>query len=79
MPARKILVVDDDDVLRESLVEQLSLYEEFDVESEGTAWCMLCSEAVVVAGRADACPRCGRYQLQVTGGDRMRVTEIEIE
>jgi hydrogenase nickel incorporation protein HypA/HybF len=49
------------------------------VESEGTAWCMLCSEAVVVAGRADACPRCGRYQLQVTGGDRMRVTEIEIE
>ena len=30
MPARKILVVDDDDVLRDSLVEQLSLYEEFE-------------------------------------------------
>jgi DNA-binding response OmpR family regulator len=37
MPARKILVVDDDDVLRESLVEQLSLYEEFDIEQEGNA------------------------------------------
>ena len=37
MPARKILVVDDDDVLRESLVEQLSLYEEFDTDSEATA------------------------------------------
>jgi len=37
MPARKILVVDDDDVLRESLVEQLSLYEEFDTASEATA------------------------------------------
>jgi len=37
MPARKILVVDDDDVLRDSLVEQLSLYEEFDIEQEGTA------------------------------------------
>ncbi len=34
MPARKILVVDDDDALRESLVEQLSLYEEFETESE---------------------------------------------
>jgi DNA-binding response OmpR family regulator len=37
MPARKILVVDDDDVLRESLVEQLSLYEEFDIDNEATA------------------------------------------
>ena len=37
MPARKILVVDDDDVLRDSLVEQLSLYEEFDLEQEGNA------------------------------------------
>ena len=37
MPVRKILVVDDDDVLRESLVEQLSLYEEFETAEEGTA------------------------------------------
>jgi DNA-binding response OmpR family regulator len=37
MPARKILVVDDDDVLRDSLVEQLSLYEEFEIAQEGTA------------------------------------------
>ena len=37
MPARKILVVDDDDVLRDSLVEQLSLYEEFEIAQEATA------------------------------------------
>ena len=37
MPARKILVVHDDEVLRESLVEQLSLYEEFDIAHEATA------------------------------------------
>jgi DNA-binding response OmpR family regulator len=37
MPARKILVVDDDDILRDSLVEQLSLYEEFDIEQEANA------------------------------------------
>ena len=49
------------------------------VECDGTAWCMRCSQAVVIARRGDACPRCESYQLQVTGGDRMRVMEIEIE
>ena len=37
MTARKILVVDDDDDLREALIEQLSLYEEFEIASEDTA------------------------------------------
>ncbi len=37
MPARRILVVDDDDVLREGLVEQLSLYEEFEIVQDSTA------------------------------------------
>jgi len=37
MAARRILVVDDDDLLRESLVEQLSLYEEFELLEEPTA------------------------------------------
>src|SRR5258707_3328565 len=36
MPAKKILVVDDDDALRESLVEQLSLYEEFETDQATT-------------------------------------------
>jgi DNA-binding response OmpR family regulator len=37
MPARRILVVDDDDVLRDGLVEQLSLYEEFEIVQDSTA------------------------------------------
>ena len=37
MSARTILLVDDDDDLREMLVEQLSLYEEFSVLQEDTA------------------------------------------
>ena len=49
------------------------------VESDGTAWCMRCCESVVIARRGDACPKCDSYQLQVTGGDRMRVMDIEIE
>ena len=37
MTSRTILIVDDDNDLRTTLVEQLSLYEEFDIEQEGTA------------------------------------------
>ncbi|MGH6809275.1 MAG: response regulator, partial [Ensifer adhaerens] len=37
MATRTILLVDDDNDLRETLVEQLSLYEEFDLLQEGTA------------------------------------------
>jgi DNA-binding response OmpR family regulator len=37
MTARKILVVDDDDDLRESLIDQLGLYEEFETASAATA------------------------------------------
>jgi DNA-binding response OmpR family regulator len=37
MAARTILIVDDDDDLRTTLVEQLALYEDFDVVSEANA------------------------------------------
>jgi DNA-binding response OmpR family regulator len=37
LTARKLLVVDDDDMLRESLVEQLTLSEEFDIIQARTA------------------------------------------
>ncbi|CAN0499168.1 unnamed protein product, partial [Scytosiphon promiscuus] len=37
MSARKILIVDDDDDLREALVEQLSLYDEFETQQAATA------------------------------------------
>jgi hydrogenase nickel incorporation protein HypA/HybF len=49
------------------------------VEVDGSAWCMCCSEAVMIERRGNACPKCDSYQLQVTGGDRMRVMDIEIE
>jgi hydrogenase nickel incorporation protein HypA/HybF len=49
------------------------------VEVDGTAWCMQCCEPVLISRRGDACPRCASFQLQVTGGDRMRVMDIEIE
>lgn len=48
------------------------------VHVPGVAWCMQCSRNVAIAERGDACPDCGSYQLQVTGGDAMRVRELEL-
>jgi len=45
----------------------------------GTAWCMQCARSVNIKQRFDACPDCGSYQLQVTGGDEMRIKELEVE
>ncbi len=44
-----------------------------------TAWCMQCAENVEVEERYAPCPKCGGYQLQVTGGDEMRIKELEVE
>lgn len=49
------------------------------VATPGAAWCMKCSQPVTLAALGEACPRCGSYQLQVTGGDAMRVKELEVE
>ena len=48
------------------------------IEVPGQAWCMPCSQAVSVSQRFEPCPRCGSYQLQVTGGETLRVKELEV-
>ena len=49
------------------------------VEVPGEAWCMMCAKTVQVSQKFDACPECGSYQLQITGGDQMRIKELEVE
>jgi hydrogenase nickel incorporation protein HypA/HybF len=34
---------------------------------------------VALAARGDACPLCGSYQLQPTGGTELRVRELLVE
>ncbi len=45
----------------------------------GTAWCQACRRSVEAHQRFDPCPRCGEYQLQITGGEEFRIKELEVE
>ena len=48
-------------------------------EVAGCGWCLPCGRTVPMTQLYDACPRCGGYQVQVTGGTEMRVKELEVE
>jgi hydrogenase nickel incorporation protein HypA/HybF len=65
-----------DVVMKGSLAENARL-EIIDIPAE--AWCMQCSKAVPVKQRFDACPYCQGHQLQVTGGEQLRIKELEVD
>lgn len=45
----------------------------------GQGFCLACGETVPVNALYDACPRCGSYQVQATGGTEMRVKDLLVE
>jgi hydrogenase nickel incorporation protein HypA/HybF len=49
------------------------------IEVPGQAWCLPCGRNVAVQQLYDQCPHCGSHQLQVNGGDQMRIKELEVE
>jgi hydrogenase nickel incorporation protein HypA/HybF len=49
------------------------------IEVPGQAWCMQCMKPVTIKQRFDACADCGGHQLQVTGGEEMRIKELEVD
>lgn len=65
-----------DVVMRNTLANNATLHI---IHVAGSAWCMKCSRNVSVKQRFDECPDCGSYQLQVTGGDEMKIKELEVE
>jgi hydrogenase nickel incorporation protein HypA/HybF len=44
----------------------------------GQAWCMDCCMTVALAQRGDACPLCGGFQLQPSGGMELRVVDMDV-
>lgn len=65
-----------DVVMRDSVASEAHLEI---IETPGQGWCMKCSRNVPVTTLYDPCPVCGSHQIQVTGGQEMRVKELEIE
>ncbi|MGQ7247706.1 hydrogenase maturation nickel metallochaperone HypA [Halomonas sp. V046] len=48
------------------------------VDVPASAWCFGCNETVEIARRGDDCPRCQGARLRVTGGEELRVKELEV-
>lgn len=65
-----------DVVTRDSIAQEARLEI---IDTPGQGWCMQCAGSVPVAALFDACPQCGSYQIQVTGGNEMRVKELEVD
>lgn len=65
-----------DVVSRGTLAEQAKLEI---INLPGSAWCLPCGKNVEIQQRYDACPLCGSHQLQVNGGEEMRIKELEVE
>lgn len=49
------------------------------VTMAASAWCFSCGETVTISERNGVCPNCGSYQVQVTGGDELRIKELEVD
>lgn len=65
-----------DVVMRDSIAQDAKLVI---IETPGQAWCLHCAEVVNVRALYDTCPKCGSHQVQVTGGNEMRVKELDVE
>lgn len=65
-----------DVVTRDSLAHEARLEI---IDAPGQGWCMQCAATVPMAAMFEACPQCGSYQVQATGGSELRVKELEVE
>lgn len=65
-----------DVVTRGSIAEQARLEI---IEAAGQGWCGKCAQNFPLTALYEACPECGSYDIEVTGGDGMRVKELEVE
>ena len=64
-----------DIVKRDSIAESARLEI---VRMPARAWCLACSRSVEVSARGDLCPECDSGQVQIDGGDDLRILDIEI-
>ena len=62
-------------VTRGTIVEDAAL----DIAvTPGQGWCFACETTTPLSERFGACAHCGGRQVQMTGGDELRVKELEV-
>lgn len=44
----------------------------------GEGWCLPCGQMVEVGSFLDPCPHCGGHEVRVTGGEDLRIKELEV-
>lgn len=49
------------------------------VQTRGNAWCLSCERLIPVRQRFSVCPACNNDLLAPTGGDELRIKELEVE
>ncbi|SHF36551.1 Hydrogenase-3 nickel incorporation protein HypA [Ruegeria intermedia] len=64
-----------DVVMRGSVAEGAELVM---LDLPGRAMCYDCAREVEIADRLDPCPDCGGGKLMPTGGDEMRIKDLEV-
>ncbi|NVJ91928.1 MAG: hydrogenase maturation nickel metallochaperone HypA [Methylocystaceae bacterium] len=65
-----------DTVMKDSIADGAKL---IIIETPGQAICVDCGTQTEITSRIAECPDCGSYKLHVSGGDEMRVKELEVE
>ncbi|HYP57588.1 MAG TPA: hydrogenase maturation nickel metallochaperone HypA [Beijerinckia sp.] len=48
------------------------------IDLPGIAYCFTCEETVALGDRLAPCPKCGGGRLQATGGDELKVKDLEV-
>jgi hydrogenase nickel incorporation protein HypA/HybF len=48
------------------------------IERPGLGHCFSCGETVEIASRIDPCPRCGGTRVVATGGEELRIKDLEV-
>lgn len=48
------------------------------IELPAQVYCFACEQNGAIEQRYDGCPHCGSYQVQVTGGEELRIKELEV-
>lgn len=49
------------------------------LDKPGEGWCAECNKTVLLCDRFGLCPECGGAHVEITGGNEMRIKDLEVE